>query len=188
MTSLLRIASLALCSLVTSSALAAPEPIPPVAPSGPPEDAALRRVNLSSNPLFWPFGIYGLTVSFAPARHLAIRGDVTYYSPVESDVQGHELSLGLPIYLRSAYQGPFLEPGFTYVRLEGLAGQEMATLLDGYGGRLMGPQLLVGWAWMWRGLNLAAAAGGTQHLGAERPGAGEHPIVPNAYLRMGYAF
>lgn len=78
------------------------------------------------------YGYYEFTLGVALTEHLAVRGDVTLYSLVESDVHGHELSLGLPLYMRRAYQGPFLEPGFTTVHLENVpVGQVIATPLDG---------------------------------------------------------
>jgi hypothetical protein len=137
-----------------------------------------RRTNLSANPLGWIFGIYGASVSYGFSRNVAIRGDVNYFAPSDTDVRGSEIGVGLPIYLRRTYQGPFLEPGFI-----------VRTFGDGDGDTesQLGPQVLLGWHWSWdSGLNLAMAFGAGRDWSTEEEY--ESKIFPNGYLRFGYAF
>lgn len=138
-----------------------------------------RRTNLSTNPLGWIFGIYGASVSYGISQNVAIRGDVNYFAPADTDVRGSELGVGLPVYLRRTYQGPFLEPGFI-----------VRTFGDGDGDTesTVGPQVLVGWHWSWdSGLNLAMAFGAGRNWSTDDDDYDED-IFPNGYLRFGYAF
>lgn len=138
-----------------------------------------RRTNLSANPLGWIFGIYGASVSYGFSQNVAIRGDVNYFAPPEGELRGTELGVGLPIYLRRTYQGPFLEPGFI-----------VRNFRDGDGDSIeseVGPQVLVGWHWSWdSGLNLAMAFGAGRNWSTEDDV--DSTIFPNGYLRFGYAF
>lgn len=138
-----------------------------------------RRTNLSANPLGWIFGIYGASVSYGFSRNVAIRGDVNYFAPPDGELRGTEVGVGLPIYLRRTYQGPFLEPGFI-----------VRSFRDGEGDSIeseVGPQVLVGWHWMWdSGLNLALAFGAGRNWSTDDEY--ESTIFPNGYMRFGYAF
>jgi hypothetical protein len=141
-----------------------------------------RRINLSTNPLGWMLGIYGVSASYGLTNHIALRGDVNYFDFLGGDETGFEFGAGLPIYFRRTYSGVFLEPGFI-VRQFGEEQNDITTL---------GPQVLVGWHWMWdSGLNLAIAAGVGRNWSDEESEFTdydeEEPFV-NGYLRFGYAF
>lgn len=138
-----------------------------------------RRTNLSANPLGWMFGIYGASVSYGFSQNVAIRGDVNYFSPPDGDIRGTEFGVGLPIYLRRTYQGPFLEPGFIVRSFQSEYDDDVESEV--------GPQVLVGWHWSWdSGLNLAMAVGAGRNWSTDDEY--ESEIFPNGYLRFGYAF
>src|SRR5687768_12287281 len=44
-----------------------------------------RRTNISSNPIGWITGFYGVCGSYAINDHVAIRGDANYYNVIDSD-------------------------------------------------------------------------------------------------------
>ena len=145
-----------------------------------------RRTNISTNPIGWMLGIYGLSLSYGISDHLAVRGDVNYFDPIgDDDAKGYELGAGLPIYFRRTYSGLFLEPGAIIRRFSDSSGEfddDNTTI---------GPQILVGWHWMWdSGLNVAAAFGVGRNWSQEDTESDyddEEPFV-NGYLRFGYAF
>ena len=138
-----------------------------------------RRTNLSANPLGWVFGIYGASVSYGFSKNVAIRGDVNYFAPPEGDTRGSEFGIGLPIYLRRTYQGPFLEPGFIVRSFKSEWDDDIQSEV--------GPQVLVGWHWSWdSGLNLAMAFGAGRNWSTDNEY--ESEVFPNGYLRFGYAF
>jgi Protein of unknown function (DUF3575) len=147
-----------------------------------------RRTNLSTNPIGWILGIYGVSLSYGLSSHFALRGDVNYFNPVGDDgTEGYELGVGLPIYFRRTYSGPFLEPGaivrrFTDSGLDEEGDDDNIT---------MGPQVLAGWHWIWdSGLNLALAFGLGRNW-SERDTDSDYDdeeVFVNGYLRFGYAF
>jgi hypothetical protein len=140
---------------------------------------SFRRTNLSANPLGWIFGIYGASVSYGFSKNVAIRGDVNYFAPPNGGTRGSEIGIGLPIYMRRTYQGPFLEPGFI--------ARSFKSDYDGEVDSEIGPQVLVGWHWSWdSGLNLAMAFGAGRNWSTDEEYEGE--VFPNGYLRFGYAF
>jgi hypothetical protein len=140
-----------------------------------------RRTNISTNPVGWMLGIYGLSLSYGLSNHLALRGDVNYFSYVGDDSTGFEVGAGLPIYFRRTYSGVFLEPGFILREFDETYGDNTT----------FGPQVLAGWHWMWdSGLNLAIAFGVGRNWSqrdTESDYDDEEPFV-NGYLRFGYAF
>ena len=145
-----------------------------------------RRTNLSTNPLGWIFGIYGGSLSYGISDHLAVRGDVNYFDPVgDDDIKGFELGVGLPIYFRRTYSGLFLEPG-AIVRTFSDSGVD-----GGDDNSTFGPQVLVGWHWMWdSGLNFAIAFGAGRNFSRKDTESDydDEEVFPNGYLRFGYAF
>jgi hypothetical protein len=142
-----------------------------------------KRWNVSTNPLGWVLGSYGVSVSYGVHENFALRGDVNYFSPVGTDVKGFELGAGVPIYFRRTYQGAFLEPGII-VRQFSESG--------GYSSTTFGPQVLVGWHWTWdSGLNIAAAVGVGRDWSSRSDGDSyydKEQIFANGYLRFGYNF
>lgn len=141
-----------------------------------------RRINLSANPLGWMVGIYGVSASFGLTNHIALRGDVNYFDILGGELgSGFEFGAGLPIYFRRTYSGVFLEPGFIV--------RELGDAQDGI--TTLGPQMLVGWHWMWdSGFNFAIAAGVGRNWADEKSEFADYndedPFV-NGYLRFGYA-
>ncbi len=139
-----------------------------------------KRWNVSSNPVGWVMGSYGVSVSYGLGQNVALRGDLDFYKPVGSGAAGYELGVGLPIYFRRTYQGLFLEPGLI-----------VRELGDGdYRTEEKGPQVLVGWHWSWdSGLNFAIALGVGRNL-ANKDGNynGGDELFPNGYMRFGYEF
>jgi len=156
-----------------------------------------RRTNISTNPLGWIFGSYGVSASYALTDHIAIRGDVSYFSPPggDSSVTGAEIGVGAPIYFRRTYQGLFLEPGlisrtfkdsYTYSDSNGNAVDGGKTTSTTFG-----PQVLVGWHWTWdSGLNFSVAVGAGRNWSTKQTNSGysEDTVFPNGYMRFGYAF
>jgi Protein of unknown function (DUF3575) len=143
-----------------------------------------RRTNLSTNPIGWVLGIYGASLSYGFSDHIAVRGDLNYFDFLNDDGHGYEIGVGLPIYFRRTYSGVFLEPGFIL--------RQYGEDEDYDDNTTMGPQVLVGWHWMWdSGLNLAIAAGiGRNWSREDSPDSDfddEEPFF-NGYLRFGYAF
>lgn len=135
---------------------------------------SFRRTNVSTNPLGYIFGIYGVSVSHAVGDHLVIRGDANLFRT--EDASGTEFGVGLPLYLRRAYQGPFLEPGFIVRTMED---DDSGASRETDSGIVM----MVGWHASWdSGFNLAAA------LGAGRDLSDDDELFPAGYLRFGYAF
>lgn len=152
-----------------------------------------KRWNVSTNPIGWIIGSYGVSLSYGVNDNIAVRGDINYYSPPGQDgdykVSGVEIGVGLPIYFRRTYQGLFLEPGII-----------SRTFTDSYScsdcsstgettNTTFGPQVLVGWHWTWAsGLNFAIAAGAGRNWATKDTEYGEEEIFPNGYMRFGYAF
>jgi hypothetical protein len=143
-----------------------------------------RKTIVSSNPVGWIFGFYGVSVNQALSSNIAIRGDINYMS-INGQL-GSEVGVGLPIYFRRTYQGPFVEPGLirrtlTRKRTEYNAAEDRT-------GVVAGPQVLLGWHWMYEsGLNLAVALGAGRDLADSGSDRDIEPFI-NGYLRIGYAF
>lgn len=137
--------------------------------------------NVATNPIGLMLGFYGVSLSYAITDHVALRGDLNYYDPVDTDTTGTELGIGAPIYFRKMYSGMFLEPG-AIIRTESSAGSDNTRL---------GPQVLLGYHWIWdSGFNAAAAFGfGRDWNTNDQDGfpRGDAVFV-NGYLRVGYAF
>jgi hypothetical protein len=137
-----------------------------------------KRWNVSANPLGWMLGLYGVSASYGLTDNVALRADVNYFNQIDGDEEGVELGIGAPIYFRRTYQGVFLEPGVIYRRMtDGDASADT-----------VGPQVLVGWQWLWdSGLNVAIAAGVGRNF-TSNDSDGDSELFANGYLRFGYAF
>ncbi len=152
-----------------------------------------KRWNVSTNPLGWIWGSYGVSVSYGLNQNIAIRGDVNYYSPPgqNSDykVSGVEVGVGLPIYFRRTYQGLFLEPGIISRTFKDSYSCDGCSSTGETTNTTFGPQVLVGWHWTWSsGLNFAIAAGAGRNWSAKDTEYGSDEVFPNGYMRFGYAF
>jgi len=137
--------------------------------------------NVSTNPIGLMLGYYGASLSYAVTDNIALRGDLNYYAPVESDATGSEIGIGAPIYFRKMYSGMFIEPG-AIVRTETSDGSTSSTV---------GPQVLLGYHWIWdSGFNAAAAFGVGRNWNTDNSDefAEDEELFVNGYLRIGYAF
>lgn len=156
-----------------------------------------RRFLVSTNPLGWISGSFGASVSYGVHSNVAARLDLGLFLPVDSKVRGLEAGVAAPIYFRRLYDGVFLEPGVIVRRLTE----------SGASANTYGPQVLLGWHWIWdSGLNLAVAAGIGRNFSSDiKPASttgmsGTAPMMPakielaeekvfaSGYLRFGYAF
>src|SRR4051812_31166446 len=74
-----------------------------------------KHFNISTNPLGWLAGFYGVSVQGAVTDHFTLRGNVEF---LDFEFLGHttgtQIEVGAPIYLRRAFDGPFIEPGFLW--------------------------------------------------------------------------
>lgn len=146
-----------------------------------------RKTNISSNPLGWMVGFYGLSASYAVNANIAIRGDANIFS--NDDFDGYELGLSAPIYLKRMYSGPFIEPGIitrsitdknSYCDTAYSGGSSCM----GDTSTMVGPEMLVGWHSTFdSGFNVAAAFGIARNLRSEN-----NDIEPAGYFRVGYAY
>ena len=158
-----------------------------------------RKTNISSNPIGWMVGIYGLSVSHAVHANVAIRADANIISIGNTD--GYEAGVTAPIYFKRVYQGPFLEPGLivrgqrnrygAYDAASPCAPNYDCGSASGDSTEVMvGPQVLFGWHRSFdSGLNVAAAVGVARNLSSDAMSYnGEPDVQPVGYVRVGYAF
>jgi len=148
-----------------------------------------KKWNVSTNPIGLIVGSYGVSLSYGVGQNLAIRGDVNYFAPPDSDLSGYELGIGAPVYLRKTYQGWFVEPGVIVrgfdvdVDGDGATTEESVTTF--------GPQMLLGYHKTWdSGLNIAVALGMGRNFSSSDADVDEvnQTYFGNGYLRVGYAF
>ena len=133
------------------------------------------RMNISTNPVGWVLGLYGVSLSYAFHDNFALRGDISLYAPVGSEDRGYELGVAMPVYFRRAYSGFFVEPGLIY-----------RSFSDYEGEATIGPQMLVGWHWIWDSkLNVSFALGAGRNFSTQSD---EGELFANGYFRVGYAF
>jgi hypothetical protein len=112
-----------------------------------------KKFNLSLDPIGVIVGLYDISGSYAFHPNLAASLTVGYmYEPYGADVQGFSTTLAMPVYFRKVYSGLFLEPGVSFAAVKETDGPDSATAI--------GPQMLIGWHWLWdSGLNFALAGG-----------------------------
>jgi hypothetical protein len=155
---------------------------------------SFRKTNVSTNPIGWMMGIYGLSISHALSNNIAVRGDINAMINVfDSNSSGFEAGVTLPLYLRRTYQGPFIEPG---VMIRAISSERTDYAYNGTGSSTtttmdtttqVGPQVLVGYHWTYdSGFNVAMAFGLQRNLSTED--SYDDGILPAGYLRFGYAF
>jgi hypothetical protein len=154
-----------------------------------------KKWNVSTNPLGFIWGSYGLSLSYGISQNIALRADVNYYSysanlgttkDTEMTWKGFQAGIGAPIYLRRTYQGAFVEPGVVIEHGESALGTEKATTTT-----VFGPQMLLGWHWSWdSGFNMAVALGAGRNFSADKnaDGSSNNDVFAAGYLRVGYAF
>ena len=146
-----------------------------------------RKNNISTNPIGWIFGFYGVSASHAISENVAIRGDANLMSTDE--FAGYELGISLPIYFKRVYSGPFIEPGIiargmkdknSYCDVAYSGGSCMETT-----DTMVGPEVMFGWHWTFdSGFNAAMAFGAARNIDSQN---GED-VQPAGYFRVGYAY
>jgi len=152
-----------------------------------------KTTNISSNPIGWMTGFYGLSVAHAIGQHAVIRGDGNLFTSLDSDDDsgGYEFGLTVPLYFKRVYQGPFFEPGIMVRDLNTSDGM----------GAFIGPQVNFGWHWTFdSGFNVAAAVGVARRIGQPSMSGvtsddgyysdGDYysKVEPTGYFRVGYAY
>jgi len=136
-----------------------------------------KTTNLSTNPIGWMFGFYGISISHAVHQNVALRGDANILSV--SGSRGYEVGVSAPIYFRRVFQGPFLEPG--------IIARNMTCDSCDASDPSIGPEILFGWHWTFdSGLNVAMAFGAMRNMNS-RSMSSSAP-EPAGYFRIGYAF
>jgi hypothetical protein len=147
-----------------------------------------RKTNISTNPIGWLFGVYGLSVSYAIHQNVAVRFDGNIFSGFDN-MNGYEVGVSLPIYFKRAYSGPFIEPGIVSRGIKYDYSDEYG---DSYAQESemdtsFGPEVLFGWHSTFdSGLNVSAAAGAMRNLN-EQDDEYADPIEFAGYFRVGYA-
>lgn len=140
--------------------------------------------NVSTNPVALMYGSYQLSVSHSVSDNIALRADIEYLRKyLETNISGFGAGLGAPIYFKKMYDGFLLEPGFRYQNMQ--SGDVTVSYF--------GPQMLVGWHWMWdSGWNVALAMGIGRVWASANDTTGDSAklegVFPAGYLRVGYAF
>ncbi len=151
-----------------------------------------KRFNFSTNPIGWLVGFYGVSVAAAVTDNIVLRGNVELFDyDLFGHTTGHELAISAPLYLRRAFSGPFLEPGFVYQATMDTPWDlfddgDMTPVAHTYAG----PEVLFGWHWTFdSGFNIAAALGVTRNLHhtSTDESSSDEPM-PTGYLRVGMAF
>ncbi len=142
-----------------------------------------KTTSISTNPIGWMVGFYGVSVTHALSQNVAVRGDVNLYH-VDND-DGYEVGLTLPIYFKRVFSGPFIEGGILKRDFD------TSDMSSG----LIGPQALFGWHWTFdSGFNVAMALGAAKNLNASEYCddygcyEDEMEVEPQGYFRVGYAW
>jgi hypothetical protein len=164
-----------------------------------------RVTTVSFDPLGLMKDRYALSVARRASDHIAIRVDgqlfeaIPYFSNPE---RPWRVGISAPIYLDRTYHGPFIEPGIAVARRVGSLGQtpgtdDMPSTLYAVYDHAVGPEIYLGWQWLFRsGLQVAAAVGASQNwAGNDLPegavvAGGGYAIATTTmtYVRVGYAF
>ncbi|MCX5746108.1 MAG: hypothetical protein NT062_26825 [Proteobacteria bacterium] len=149
-----------------------------------------KKVNLSTNPIGWLMGFYGVSASYALSNNVAVRADVNAYSL--DNTQGYEYGISLPIYLKRTYSGPFVEPGLAARGFSNSSDASCYGCVSGSTSSMTdvtyGPEVMVGWHSTFdSGLNIAAAVGAIRNVNPDR-GEYQDQVEPTGYFRVGYAF
>jgi uncharacterized protein DUF3575 len=150
-----------------------------------------KRTNISTNPIGWIVGIYGVSVETALNDNLALRFDANYLSIRESNSTGYEVGASLPVYFKRTYQGPFIEPGIIIRGFhhnntdQAFAGDASSSQDKAH----VGPSVVFGWHWTFdSGLNVAMAFGMMRNMNTDQMSSSGDDIEPSGYFRVGYAF
>ena len=145
-----------------------------------------KKTNISTNPIGWMFGFYGMSVSHALSNNIAIRGDANIFSFDNTD--GYEFGISAPIYFRRVYSGPFIEPGIIARGLKDNYSYDGCYDCSSDTSSMVGPEILFGWHWTFdSGLNVAFAFGAARSMSDDENEYGDDEPSPAGYFRIGYA-
>ena len=145
-----------------------------------------KKTNISTNPIGWIFGFYGVSAEQALSNNVAIRGDANIFA--RDSFTGYELGASLPIYFKRVYQGPFLEPGIIIRGTHDTYADDYCDVDCMNNDTFVGPEVLFGWHWTFdSGLNVAFAGGIARRMTNTYDYSDEN-VEGNAYFRVGYAF
>ena len=143
-----------------------------------------KEWNISTNPIGYLFGLFGVSVAKSMNHNVALRGDANIFSV--DGKSGYEVGVSVPIYFKRVFSGPFLEPG--------LIARNWDTSNES---SLVGPEVLFGWHWTFdSGLNVSAAVGAAKNIQGRQETCDGYgycyshgpDIEPAGYFRVGYAF
>ena len=98
-----------------------------------------QRHLVSTNPLNWFFGTFGVGYTWAFHRHFALRAEVEFLHIWKTEIYGGRVSASMPIYFKKMHDGFYLEPGAYFVGAD----------IEGISAIGGGPMLLLGWSWIW---------------------------------------
>jgi hypothetical protein len=148
-----------------------------------------KRTNISTNPIGWIVGIYGVSVETALNDNLALRFDANYFAMHDTHETGYEVGVSLPIYFKRTYQGPFLEPGIIVRGFHDTTDEAFAGDTSSQDKAHAGPSVVFGWHWTFdSGLNVAMAFGVMRNMNTDQMNSSGDDIEPSGYFRVGYAF
>jgi hypothetical protein len=210
-----KLVSLALLVAASTPVLADPASTPPSASPAPQNEAwsnvshingvpvkvgergdyllSYKRFNVSTNPVGWICGFYGVSASYALNEHIAVRADGNYLNnPLGGTWSGYEVGISAPIYLKRVYSGPFIEPGFiARGQSEQVGGYDSTTntaTMSTTTARFVGPEMLLGYHLTFdSGFNMAVAAGIARNLDTAVDASSDQYEFAG-YFRVGYAF
>jgi hypothetical protein len=152
-----------------------------------------KKNNIQSNPLAWMFGYYQVAASHALTQNIALSVELSGWNTDHGYSSGYQLAATLPIYFKRTFSGPFLEPGLvvhsdnnsnSYDDCYDCSYDTTSSMSHVWAG----PEVMVGWAWMFdSGLNMSAAFGAAKRMSDNQDNSSDDP-VPVGYFRVGYAF
>jgi hypothetical protein len=146
----------------------------------------IKHTNISSNPVGWITGVYGLSASYAVSDNFVLKGDANLFNNFFG-TDGYEVNATAMLYLRRAYEGPFVEAGLMQRSTHDHHGDDSTMDLTE-----TGPEVLVGYHYMFdSGFNMSMALGAARNLNAkenEDEYSDDTDLTPVGYLRIGYAF
>jgi len=105
---------------------------------------------VSTNPLSYFFGSFGVSYSYAFHKYAAARLDAGFIHIWDTELYGAEFCAAVPIFFKKMNDGFYIEPG-VYVSA---MSYESDSAVAG------GPQMLLGWSWIWdSGFNINLGLG-----------------------------
>jgi len=151
-----------------------------------------KKNNIQTDPLAWMFGYYQIAGSHALTQNIAVSVELSGWSTDHGNSSGYQLAASLPIYFKRTFSGPFLEPGLVvhndnnsyYNDCYDCSYDTTSSMSHVWAG----PEVLVGWSWMFdSGLNMSAAFGAAKRMSDNQGSSSDSPD-PVGYFRVGYAF